>query len=98
MVIMPTELDAYIIRPTSSWRSLLFKAGQMFMVLQSLAAARLSVIFRNSCSVNSYHLRNADHKLALPLPKTEFLKKSLNYNGARVWNSLYKMKYVVVKL
>ena len=39
-------------------------------------------------SSNSYHLRNADNKLALPLPKIEFLKKSFSYNGARVWNSL----------
>ena len=31
---------------------------------------------------------DADNKLALPLPKTEFLEKSFSYNGARVWNSL----------
>ena len=49
---------------------------------------RLSNIFRNSFSANSYHIRNADNKLALPLPKTEFLKNSFSYNGARVWNSL----------
>ena len=64
------------------------KARQMFKVLHDLAPARLSNIFRNSCSANSYHLRNADNKLALPLPKTEFLKKSFSYNGARVWNSV----------
>ena len=64
------------------------KARQMFKVLHDLAPVRLSNIFRNSCSANSYHLRNADNKLALQLPKTEFLKKSFSYNGARVWNSL----------
>ncbi|XP_044173114.1 uncharacterized protein LOC122957200 [Acropora millepora] len=64
------------------------KARQMFKVLHDLAPVRLSNIFRNSLSANSYHLRNADNKLALPLPKTEFLKKSFSYNGARVWNSL----------
>ena len=64
------------------------KARQMFKVLHDLAPVRLSNIFRNSFSANSYHLRDADNKLALPLPKTEFLKKSFSYNGARVWNSL----------
>ena len=62
----------------------------MFKILHDLAPVRLSNIFRNSLLANSYHLRNADNKLALPLPKTEFLKKSFSYNinGARVWNSL----------
>ena len=63
-------------------------ARQMFKVLHDLAPVRLSNIFRNSLSANSYQLRNADNKLALPLPKTEFLKKSFSYKGARVWNSL----------
>ena len=54
-----------------------FKARQMFKVLHDLAPVRLSYIFGNSLSAKSYHLRNADNTLALPLPKTEFLKKSL---------------------
>ena len=60
----------------------------MFKVLHDLAPVRLSNIFSNSCSANSYNLRNADSELALPLPKTDFLKKSYSYNGARVWNFL----------
>ena len=64
------------------------KARLMFKVLHDLAPVRLSNIFSDSCSANNYHLRNADNKLALPLPKTEFLKKSFSYNGARIWNSL----------
>ena len=64
------------------------KARHMFKILQELALVRILNILRNSCSANSYHLRKADNKLALPLPKTEFLKKSFSYNGARVWNSL----------
>ena len=64
------------------------KAGQMFKVLHDSAPVRPCNIFRNSCSANSYHLRNADNKLALPLPKTEFLKKSFKYNGAKFSNSL----------
>ena len=63
------------------------KAGQMFKVLQDLAPAQLSNIFRDSCSNNNYHLSNTDNYLAIPLPKTEFLKKSLSFNGAKIWNS-----------
>ena len=43
----------------------------MFKVLHDFAPVRLSNIFRNSCSVNSFHLRNDHNKLALLLPKTE---------------------------
>ena len=64
------------------------KDKQMFKVLHDLAPMRLSNIFRNSCSTNSYHLRNADNKLAFPLSKTELLTKSISCNGAKVWNSL----------
>ena len=59
----------------------------MFTVLQDLAPARLLNIFKDSCSHNSYHLRNADNNLAILLPKTELLKKSFIYNGAKIWNS-----------
>ena len=45
------------------------KVRQMFKVLRDLAPMRLSKIFTNSLSVNSYHLRNADNKLNLPLLK-----------------------------
>ena len=41
------------------------KARQMFRVLHELAPVRLSNIFRNSLSANSYNLRNADNKLAV---------------------------------
>ena len=57
-----------------SERRLYIKARHMFKVLHDLAPVRLSNIFKNSCSADIYHLRNADNKLALPLPKTEFLK------------------------
>ena len=49
-----------------SERRLDIKARQMFKVPHDLAPVRLSSIFRNSCSANSYHLMNADNKLALP--------------------------------
>ena len=35
-----------------------------------------------------YGLRNSDSKLALPKPRTDFLKRSFCYSGAHLWNSL----------
>lgn len=43
------------------------------------------------CSANNYHLRNADDKLAVPLPKTEFLKKNFNKNETRSFETLRLM-------
>ena len=40
-----------------------------------------------TCSNNNYHLSNTDNYLAIPLLKTEFLKKSFSFNGAKIWNS-----------
>ena len=52
-----------------SKRRIHIKAGQMFKVLHDLAT-RLSNTFRNLSSVNNYHLRIADNKLAVPWSKT----------------------------
>ena len=35
-----------------------------------------------------YNLRSFENKLAVPLPRTNFLKNSFSYNGAVIWNSL----------
>ena len=69
-----------------SKRRIHIKAGQMFKVLHDLALTRLSNTFRNLSSANNYHLRIADNKLAVPWSKTEFLKESFSYNGAKIWN------------
>ena len=35
-----------------------------------------------------YNLRNNQFKLNLPKPRTNYLKESLSYDGALLWNSL----------
>ena len=65
------------------------KAKFMFKVLHSLAPTRLSAIFKESNATTcTYSLRNTSKTVALPLPKTDFLKKSISYSGAKLWNSL----------
>ena len=36
----------------------------------------------------NFNLRNLETDLALPRPKTNFLKQSFKYNGAIVWTNL----------
>ena len=43
-------------------------------------------IFRNDTT--SYRLRNSEMRLALPQPRTDYVRKSFSYNGAALWNSL----------
>jgi len=35
-----------------------------------------------------YGLNNSEDKLALPKPRTDFLKPSFRYSGVNLWNSL----------
>ena len=42
---------------------------------------------RNEAQI-SYNLRNNQADITLPNPKTEHLKRTLGYNGAKLWNSL----------
>ena len=41
-------------------------------------------VFRDS----SYNIRNLENKLLLPKPRTNYLKSSISYSGAALWNSL----------
>ena len=46
-----------------------------------------SLIWRNTRQTN-YDLRSSLTDLTFPKQKREFLKKSFNYSGAKLWNSL----------
>ena len=36
----------------------------------------------------AYNLRDSENKLNVPLPRTNYYKKSFSYSGATLWNSL----------
>ena len=36
----------------------------------------------------NYDLRDSEDKLLLPKPRTDYLKRSLSYSGAFLWNNL----------
>ena len=45
-------------------------------------------LVRRNVDQTDYHLRNIATDLTLPKPKREFLKRSIKYSGAMLWNQL----------
>ena len=63
-------------------------ATMVYKSLNGLAPDYLKSMFTNRSAISTYSLRNCEGKLAVPLPRTNFLKNSFSYNGALLWNSL----------
>ena len=59
----------------------------MYKILNDPSAPQLSDSFvkLNNTNIN-YNLRNIETDLALPRPYANFLKGSLKYSGAMLWN------------
>ena len=56
--------------------------------LNGLAPDYLKLMVIDRSAMSTYSLRNCEGKQAVPLPRTNFLKSSLSYSGAVLWNSL----------
>ena len=72
-------------------RRLKLKSIMMFKNLHDQSAPLLRNLFLKveDCQ-DSYDLRNRDTDLVLPKPKANYLKCSLRYSRAMLWNSLEK--------
>ena len=64
------------------------KATMVYKSLNGLAPNYLGSKFTARSSVSSYSLRDTNGKLAIPLPRTNFMKSSFSYSGTFLWNSL----------
>ena len=62
------------------------KAQLMFKILKGSMPSYLRPLF--SIRNTEYNLRNNQFKLNLPKPRTNYLKRSLSYDGALLWNRL----------
>ena len=72
-------------------------ATMVYKSLNGLAPDYLKSMFTDRSATSTYSLRNCEGKLALPLPRTNFLKNSFSYSGAVLWNSLpTKYKHLLV--
>ena len=64
------------------------KANMMFKIVNGAAPNHLQEMFSFVNESHSYNLRNSDVNLKIPLPRTEYLKRSLAYSGPVLWNNL----------
>ena len=85
------EVNSSLLLETLKWDQLSLrrrkhKAIMMFKSLNGLAPVYLQDLFSERHT--DYHLRDSFHKLNLPKPRTNYLKRSLGYSGAILWNSL----------
>ena len=62
------------------------KAIMMFKSLNEQASVYLQNLFHERST--DYDFRNSFHKLTLPRPRTDYLKRSFSYSVALLWNSL----------
>ena len=60
----------------------------IYKVLNGLAPTYLSDFFQVNSTILRYGFRNRDKNVVLPKPKTEYLKKSFKFSGAKLWNGL----------
>ena len=60
----------------------------VYKSLNGLALDYLKSMFTDRSAISAYSLWNSEVKLAVPLPRTNFLKNGFSYNGAVMWNSL----------
>ena len=75
------------------WRTLRerrasFKARLMFKIVNDLAPRVLNEMLRPTDAFQNYNPRGSSTGLYIAMPETEFLKKTLSYSGAKLWNSL----------
>ena len=64
------------------------KARIMYKTVNKQAPSRLCDLFQNVNKINDYNLRGSSTRVYIPMPKTEFLKQSFCYDGAKIWNQL----------
>ena len=62
------------------------KLKLIFKTLDDQTSEHLKGLFKPFST--NYGLRNIETKLALPKPRTDFLKRSFFYSASQLWNSL----------
>ena len=71
------------------------KAKTMYKVLHKLAPSPLEKLFEHKRNITQHNLRGYSTSLQLPQPKTEKLKKSFSYDGAKVWSSFSFLIFII---
>ena len=91
-ILTSSSYDARFLLQQLGWKDLITQrqiqvALMVFKALNDLAPDHLFSMFTER-STSGYVLRDSTNKLNVPLPKTNYLKRSFSYRGATLWNSL----------
>ena len=60
----------------------------MYKTANGMVPNYLSKTFSPTSTAHEHNLRDTNHKLFVPRPLTEFLKKSFSHRGATLWNEI----------
>ena len=60
----------------------------MFKIFNNNCPTYLRERFHRTSEVHNLNMRGSHYNLQLPLPKTNYLKRSFSYRGAMAWNQL----------
>ena len=66
------------------------KARMMYKTLNNIGPESLTKLFHCKNETTKYNLRNISDSLCLPQPRTNSMKNSFMYDGAKLWNSIPK--------
>ena len=61
----------------------------MYKTVNKLAPNRLCDLFQNVNKINDYNLRGSSTRVYILMPKTEFLKQSFCFDGAKTSNQIH---------
>ena len=62
------------------------KSTVMYKIINGIAPSHLSELFVHVNETHDHNLRSSEINLTVPLPQTEYLKRSLSYSGSVLWN------------
>ena len=92
---LPNEVDQQTALDALGWEPLKeqrkkAKAKIMFKILNDMGPKCLNDLFTFKKEVLNHNLRDSSTTVCLPQPRTNNMKKSLMFDGAPIWNSLYQ--------
>ena len=77
--------QSVLARNSLGWKSLEERKLKKARIMYKTAPSRLCDLFKNVNKINDYNLRGSSARVCIPMPKTEYLKMSCCYDGAKTW-------------
>lgn len=87
------EIRSTEILSTLNWcnlqtRRIQQKCTLMYKIINGISPSYLNEMFVPVNETHNHNLRNSEVNVKIPLPRSEYLKRSLAYSGAVLWNGL----------